>query len=588
MANYALRITTANQQALKQRFITYLQQTSEFQNFNTNASGLASFLDLISYDDYYKALTANMVFNESFLDTAIKRQNVVSRSNEMGYQPRSKRSSHTTLVITVKNVLNSPSVLSIPAGATFTSTVNGTSYAFTTVSPYSATIQYDLQNVPYWQFTVTVYEGVLTQNTMILGLDNTIQIPTLDLDTTLLRVYAMVNGVESEFYAPSNFLTINSNNKVYFLSESMDGFNCQFGDGTFGYQVPQGSAIRVQYVVTSGLIADGCTQFSMTSAIPNTSGATITTAASASSTGGAYQESVLSIKMNAGNAYAAQDRAVTPDDYKAIILKYYGSIIKDIVVWGGETMTPPRYGRVVVCALPTYGDSLTILDQQNIVNILAAKSVTQKNIDFTTAQYLWVIVNSTVKYDSTILATSSYDLQQTVQASISNYITNNLTTFNGSMDYSNFVGMIDHADAAVISNNTSLQLKYSFVPTIYQTNAITFTFKNKIDNVNKSYAMTSTLFYVSNIQDWVWLEDDDKGQVHLYYSKNGTKTFAMYNIGAIDYATGDVKINSLLITGIAGQSIDFTATPLNLDLASSQDLVFKVDAADIIVTPVKG
>jgi hypothetical protein len=583
MAQYKLRFSSLDRDALKASFISYLQSTSEFQNFNFNASGISSLIDMLSYNAYYQALMANFQMNEVFLDTATKRQNVVSRATELGYTPHSKRAAKASLIVTVANVPGNPSTLILPAGSAFETTANNSSYTFVTLVPYSASVQYDSNNNTFYQFSIDVYEGILSQNTFILGTDPSVDIPNMDMDTTTLRVFVTLDITEYEFYPPSNFLSVNGTDKVYYVVEGFNAYKINFGDNTLGMQPPQGSQIRVQYLLTSGDGANGASVFNFASTIPGAPTAVVSVTTTSIASGGDVAEPIDSIKSNAVNNFATQDRAVTANDFKTLIINS-STNIKDVLVWGGQDNNPPIFGKVVACVLPRYGDSLTTDDKTNIATIVSAKAVPNIGIVFVQPTYLNVLVNTIITYDSNVITQSVFDLQSSVTSTIANYINTNLTKFGGRLRYSNLVTAIDRTDASILNNITEISLKMKYTPSLQQTSTISFSFNNAIDNINKTFSVKSTVFYVPGFASGVWIEDDTAGNLHLFYSKNGVKTYAGYNIGTIDYSTGNVYIPSIFITGIDGTTIDFVAMPSETDLQSLNSTIIRIDTQDITVT----
>ena len=581
---YALKFTSLDREAQKAAFVDYLKNTSEFANFNLNASGMSTLIDMMSYQAYHQALMANMMFNELFLDTAVKRENVVSRANELGYTPYSNRAAKANINVSVTNVNGNPSTLVLPAGASFTTTINNQSYNFVTLVPYSTTMAVDNTNTPYYLFTIDIYEGLLSQNSVVITTDPSIDIPNKAIDTTTLRVFATMNNTEYEFYQPGNFLTVQPTNKVYFLAEGIVAYKITFGDNNFGLQPPTGSLIRSLYLLTSGAGANDASLFSFSSFIPGAVAANVVVTTNVISQGGADAEITESIKINAINYFTTQDRAVTANDYKSLILQS-SSNVKDVLTWGGQDNNPPIFGKVVACVQPKYGDTLTTDDKSNIQTLVGAKAVPNVGIVFLDPIYLNLVVNSTVTYDSKIITSSIYDLQTLVQSTIAKFITTNLSKFNGVLRLSNLISAIDRTDSSIVSNTTTVTLKYKYTPTLYQQGSISFSFNNALDTSNKNYVVKTTLFYVSGQSNGVWIEDDGNGNLNLFYSKNGVKTYAAYNIGNINYQTGIVYISALLITGVDGLTIDFSAIPTNTDLKSFNETIINVISSDITVIP---
>ena len=587
MSEYKLRFSSLDKNDLKADFIDYLKTTSEFQNFNFTASGMASILDLLSYNAYYQSLMANFQFNEVFLDTASKRQNIVSRASELGYVPYSRSAAKATLTVTVTNVSGSPSSLVLPTGSSFFTTVNNQSYNFVTLYPYSTNVQYDTLGNPFYTFSVAVYDGILSQNTFTLGLDPSIDIPTLEMDTNTLRVFVSINNIEYEFYAPGNFLSVAGTNKVFFLNESFNTYRITFGDNIFGSLPPQGSIVRCTYLVTGGGDgANGSSVFSFSSTIPGSPTALVSVTTVSASAGGADSEDTDSIKTNAVGAFKSQDRAVTPSDYKSVILAA-SSNIKDVIVWGGENNTPPLFGKIVACIQPKYGDVLTLFEKSNIQAVVASKAVTNVGVVFKDPQYINIVVDSNITYDIQVITKPIYDLEALIKSTIAAYINTNLSKFDGKLRYSNLTSIIDRVDSSILSNYTKIMLKKKYYPTLYQNIAVNFSFNNSLDNENKSYSVRSTLFYVKGITAGVWVEDDSAGNLNLYYSKDGVKTYAGYNVGTINYVTGALTIASIFITGVDGVSIDFTAAPAEQDLMSVFDTIIKIDSNDILIKTIK-
>lgn len=582
---YKLRFASLDKDAQKAAFIAFLKTQSEFANFNENASGWATLLDMLAYNNYWQAINANFAFSETFLDTASKRENVVSRAIELGYTPYSKRAAKASLTLTATSVPGNPTSLVLPAGSSFSTTVDNVSYTFVTLVPYSAVIQFGINNQPFYTFNIDVYEGVLTQNSFTLGADPSVDIMNLDIDTTTLRVFVTLNITEYEFYQPTNFLTITPTNKVYFLVEGTNAYKIGFGDNTFGLQPPLGSAIRVQYLVTSGAGPNGASVFTFTSTIPGATTAVTSTTVVTPAAGGAAAESIDSIKGNSVNYFATQDRAVTKDDYKALIIQSSPNV-KDALVWGGEDNNPPKFGKVIACVLPSYGDSLTNYDKTNIQTIVAAKAVPGIGIEFTQPSYLNLTINTTVTYDANIITTSIYDLQSAVQASIASYVSTNLTKFNGRLRSSQLSSTIDRTDASIISSFTEISFKYKYTPSLSTQSSISFSFKNQLNATNAIFAVKSTLFYVPGFTSGVWIEDDTQGKLNLFYTKNGVKTYAAYNIGTVNYQTGDVYVASIFITGIDGLTLDFIGEPAEADVFGLNDVIVRVDSQDITVSAV--
>lgn len=583
---YPLQFTALDQAQQKAAFVDFLKQTSEFQNFNFAASGISSLLDVMSYQAYQQALMANFLFNENFLSTATKRQNVVARAQEMGYTPASLHASKAALTLTVTNVTGSPSSLVLPSNSIFTSSVNGVPYNFMTTVSYSSVALYDANGNVYYEFFVSVSEGLYSQNSVRLTNQTTaLTIPNIDVDTTSIRVFVtLADNIEYEFYSPQNFLVTTSNEYVYFLAETLQGWKVAFGDGRFGYMPPANSVVRCSYVLGSGSVANGCAQFSFTGSIPGATSARYSTVTTIASAGGTDPESIKSIQTNAPNYFTTQNRAVTANDYK-VLIKQSSNNIKDVLVWGGQDNVPPMFGKVIACVEPLYGDALTANEITNLQFTMGQLSVPNIGVVFVAPIYLNLIITSSVTYDSTQITLSTFDLHNTVSATIANFISNTVSVFNGQLYMSQLSNVITASDPSIISDNTSAQLSYKYTPTLYQSTTIVFSYNNALNNLNRGYVMKSSLFYMTGISSSVWIQDDCNGSLNILYSTpSGGIEYASYGVGKIDYLTGNVNVNGITITGVLGSTINFIAIPTSVDLASALRTILIVDAADIAVT----
>src|ERR1035437_2869881 len=583
---YPMMFTTMDQQQQKNALIDFMKQTSEFQNFNYSASGMSSLMDVMSYQAYQFSLMANFLFNENFLSTATKRQNVVARAQEMGYTPSSLHASKAALTLTVTNVTGSPSSLVLPSNSIFTSSVNGVPYNFMTTVPYTSPALYDANGNVYYEFFVSVSEGLYSQNSVRLTTQTTaLTIPNIDVDTTTIRVFVtLADNIEYEFYTPQNFLVTASNEYVYFLAETLQGWKVAFGDGRFGYMPAANSIVRCSYVLGSGSVANGYAQFSYTVSILGATSASYSTVTTTPSAGGTDPESIKSIQINAPNYFTTQNRAVTANDYK-ILIKQSSSNIKDVLVWGGQDNVPPMFGKVVACVEHLYGDTLTSNEITNLQFTIAQLSVPNIGVVFTSPFYLNLVITSNVTYISSQITLSTYDLQNTVIATIADFISSNVSIFGGQLYMSQLSAAINASNNSIISDNTTVQLSYKYTPTLYQTTSINFSYTNALNNLNKGYVMKSTLFFVSGQTSSVWIQDDGNGSLNLLYATaTGEIAYAAYGIGTINYLTGVVNVKSLMITGVSGSTINFVAIPTSVDLSSALQTILIVDAADISVT----
>ena len=364
-----LEITDLDFDTVKSNFKTFLSQQSTFSDYNFEGSGMSVLMDLLAYNTHYQAFHANMLANEMFIDTSVTRASAVSHAKSLGYTPTSMKSSYAKLTITVSDVPLSQTSLTMPAGTAFNTVVDDASYQFVTISDVTVTSDSGIFSFP----DVGVYEGTRVQYQYTVNSNNleqqfVIPSPSVDTSTLVVRVQNSSSDTTTTTYSlNTDYSTLLSTSTKYFLQEIENGqYEVYFGDGVVGKKPIDGNIIILNYVVTNGELADGASAFTSASTIGGYSNISVTTVSNAS--GGGESESVDSIKFNAPLKYAAQGRAVTPDDYKSILPSVYPNI-RSVQVWGGEDNDPAIYGRVYISIKPNSGNTLTTTTKNNIMQI---------------------------------------------------------------------------------------------------------------------------------------------------------------------------------------------------------------------------
>lgn len=582
MTTKKIRVSDLDYDRIKQSFIDYLKTTETFSDYNYEASGMSTFLNVLAYNSHYQSLMANFLANEMFLDTAVKRSNIVSRAKELGYVPMSRRAAKAVINLTFTQSSTNTSSLILPKGTTFSGNVDDGSFTFSTIRQYSAPAVQSGNEVTYTFNNVEIYEGVLTQNTYAYSdTDYTLTIPNVDVDTTSLKVYVqdinVPNSSAVEFSRVVNFLTIDNESKVYFLQEGFnEKFEIYFGDNIIGYKPQAGSLVEMSYLVTSGLYGNGADNFTLTY-IPSqviSSSNTVVTVQAAS--GGTERETSDMIKFNAINSYGAQNRAVVSDDYKSLIANS-GINVKNVLTWGGETNDPPRYGTIMVSVQPLSGDELTISQKNTISDLVKSKAVGNTKIEFVNPEYLDLIVNTNVVFDKSVISTSVYELESAVESTIIAYSLVALSTFNNSFRMSNLQTNIDATDISIKNNVTTVLIERRLYPKLYSTFGIKFSYMNGVKNIK------SNMFNTLTNSD-CFMEDDGIGNINVYYYNNSIKTVSQFNVGSIDYITGDVQINSITVTSYNNGSLKIVATPTINDVVTSKNVILRLTNDNIKVT----
>ena len=395
-----LEVTDLDFDTVKDNFKVFLKQQSVFTDYDFEGSGMSVLMDLLAYNTHYLAFHSNMLANEMFLDTSLNRASAVSHAKAIGYTPVSMKASNASVTITVSNVPTTQTILTMPAGTIFNSTVDGVNYQFVTIADATANSTsgiFTFSNVRIYEGTRITFRYVVDSN----NLEQRFIIPSNKVDTSTLTVRIQNSSSDTTtttYSLNTDYTTLNSTSTVYFLQEVEDGkFQVYFGDGVIGKKPTDNNIILLSYVVTNGTGADGANAFTAASSIGGYSSITTLTVTSAS--GGGDPETVDSIKFNAPLKYASQGRAVTPDDYKSIIPSLYSNI-RSIQVWGGEDNDPAIYGRVYISIKPTTGDSLTDSSKAIITDGLKQYNVASVTPVIVDPETLSLVLGVTVKYNS--------------------------------------------------------------------------------------------------------------------------------------------------------------------------------------------
>ena len=432
-----IEITDLDFDTIKANFKSFLSQQNSFTDYNFEGSGMSVLMDLLAYNTHYLAFHANMLANEMFIDTSLTRSAAVSHAKALGYLPSSAKASCAYVDVTVKGVPISQTTLIMAAGTIFTSTVNDVSYNFVTIGDHTATSD----NGTFVFSGIKIFEGTRVRYTYTVNsadLEQQFIIPsaTVDTGTVVVSVQASPSDVTTEVYTlNTDYATLDSTSLKYFLQEVEDGkFEIYFGDGVTGKKPIDGNIVILDYVVTNGSVADGANAFTPASNIGGYSN--VLALATASASGGGDSESVDSIKYNAPLKYAAQGRAVTPDDYKAIVPSVYTNI-KSIQCWGGEDNDPPIYGKVYIAIRPNTGTSLTTTTKNSIVTSLKNYNVASIVPEIVDPEILYLVLGVTAKYNSTVTEKSKSDIQALVETTVSTFNTNNLQKFDSVFRHSN-------------------------------------------------------------------------------------------------------------------------------------------------------
>ena len=517
---------------IKSNIKTFLRGQSDLSDYDFEGSGLSVLLDVLAYNTHYNALYTNLAVNESFLDSAVKRESVVSKAFELGYLPRSATASRAKVNVKLTNVSNSPATLVLNALTPFSTSVNGTSYTFYNDVPYTAVNT----SGSYIFSNVTLIEGTPLTQSYVASATARYIISNVNCDISTLTVDILTNINSSEtikYRQVEDILTIKATDTVYFIKEIDGGkYEIQFGNDRMGKSINNGNVVRLSYFSTNKETANGAKVFSSGSL----SNAIITTGSS--SRGGAEAETVDEIKHNAPRLFSAAHRAVTNDDYKAIITSNFYNL-DSIQVWGGDENIPPIYGKVFISVAPKNNEVLTIEEKIAIKEqILKNKKIVTVIPEFVDPFYLNISLSTTVYYNPNITTQTSYDLILQVKNNILNYNNTDLKRFDSIFRYSKLMSIIDATDPAITSNISSLVVKRKIYPKFNITADYSFKIDNPIYSAGvPEEAVTSNGFYVSGDSNIQYIEDNGYSILQRYYKdNNGNKVITNKAQGVVGLA----------------------------------------------------
>jgi hypothetical protein len=561
----------------------FLKGQSLFTDYNFEGAALTLLLDVLSYNTHYNALYTNLAVNESFLDSAVKRNSVVSLAKMLGYIPRSASAAKAVVNLQIVHTTSSPEFLILPKYTTFSTSVDGKPYTFFTDKDYTAvntndpTTNYLFSNVELIQGTPLSFDYTVTSGARYI-------IPNTDCDASTITVKVQTSS-GSNIYSTFNLYTSISNvgpdTKAYFLKEIEDGlYEITFGDGSIGKALDNGNIVHIEYFVTDKALVNGASSFVYQG--PTMAGGIGVTTVIQSAAGGAEKESVDDIKFNAPKFYAARDRAVTAEDYQVLIRSQLPET-EFVSVWGGEDNIPPVYGKVFICVKPKNVAKLSDAQKSYVVNtILDSKNVATVTPVMVDPEYIDIGLDITVYYNESATTKKFNDIASLVKSAISDYDSAFLQKFNGVLRYSKLTGVIDGADPSVTNNITRVTIRRTLAPK-YKTSAqYLINLINPIAQLKIAGAVTSTSFFLVDDNQAYYLQDDGNGIIQLVYDNNTTKGIVKTsNVGTVDYAKGIINVSNLTIDSAPSGALTFTINPKSNDIVSALTQIARIDPQNV-------
>ena len=613
-----INFTNLDFNQIKDTLKDYIQSNSEFTDYDFEGSNLSTILDVLAYNTYITSYNANMISNEIFIDSATLRENVVALARNIGYVPRSKKSSRANInfFVDISDVSPTPANLTLKAGpvASTGGQFNGQSFVFgipedITVSVVDGIANFDL---------IEVYEGSYLGQNFVYSSRNPFQkfiLPNsgIDLDSLVVNVRPSTqSSLRTRYNRHDNLFdkdkgtTITGDSNIYFVQEvDSERYEIIFGDGIFGKKLEDGNVIEASYISTNGSDGNGISNFTFSGSVSYvrnsveifvTSGISLLTSQNSSS-GGESIESIDSIRKYAPQIYATQNRALSANDYEVLIPNKIYPETESISVFGGEELNPPQYGKVFVSIKPRNGDFVPNLIKQNIKRDLKKYTVAGIVPEILDLKYLFVETNSKVYYN-TNLAQSSAFVSTVVQRNLTAYAeSSELNKYGARLKYSKLLKVIDESHESITSNITTVEMRRDLRLAVSEVAEYAIDFGNEFHVKSMSgFNIRSSAFRVSNISADVYLYDvpdstAEKGQISLFSLNEGSSTPVIQrrNVGVINYKKGRITLDPInIVSGKTKDNVDIleiSATPESNDIIGLQDLYLQLDSSvvDMVV-----
>jgi hypothetical protein len=589
------KFTNLDFDQIKTSIKDYLRANSTFTDFDFEGSNFSVLIDTLAYNTYITAFNSNMVVNESFLDSATLRENVVSLARNIGYVPRSRTAAKAQVSFNVSAV-NTPTI-TLQAGLVCVGSVDNTSYTFSIPDNISSNVVNGIASFN----NIDVYQGTfLTKQFVVDGsLDQRFILNNSFIDTSTISVYVKgINdsGLGVEYSSVDNILDVNSTSRIYLLQEVQDEkYELLFGDGLIGQKLENNAVITVNYIVTDGEEGNGASSFSFAGSInPNNGIGSVSVITNQSSQNGSEIESIDSVKYFAPRIYSSQYRAVTSRDYEAIIKKIYPDT-ESVAVIGGEELDPPEFGTVSISIKPKNGTFVSDFNKQQIKNKLKQYSISGINQKIIDLKILYVEIDSSIYYNYSQVSTVE-SLKTKVVNSLTEYSNSvDLNSFGGRFKYSKVLQIIDNTDTSITSNITKVRIRRDLKALLNQFAQYELCFGNKFHINQNGYNIKSTGFKISADPDTVYLTDvpntDGKTGILSIVKplSDGSTRIIVKSAGTVDYVKGEIKLGTINIISTSKENniIEIQAFPESNDVLGLKDLYLNFNISKSTINMVR-
>jgi hypothetical protein len=570
----------------------YLRANSNFTDFDFEGSNLSVLINALAYNTYITAYNTNLAVNESFLDSAILRENVVSLVRNIGYVPKSRRAAIAKISFRVNNL--SSLTATLKAGIVCNGLSENTTFIFSIPEDVTANV---INGVARFD-DVEIYEGTFVRTNFTVSqaiYDQKYILPNSFVDTDTIKVLvksSVDSSVSVEYKQVDNILKIDSQSDIYLIQEVSDErFELLFGDGIIGRKLVDGNYIEVSYITCSGRNGNGASSFNLVGILQDENGDTISPAKISrittrqASRNGDESESINSIKHFAPRIYASQYRAVTASDYESIIGYIYPNV-ESVTAYGGEELSPPQFGKVFISVKPRNGDNISESVKRDLLSKLKNYSIAGIVPQFIDAKYLYVEIVSSVYYNNNKNNRVS-DLRTLILSSLTQYSNSiDLNKFGGRFKYSKVASLIDNVNYSITSNITSVIIRRNLNAEISLNAQYELCFGNQFHTPKESYNINSTAFKIFGNDKNVYLADRkisaDEGELFIFTYEDSKSVIIKRNVGKVNYKTGEIFIDTINIVATTAPNnvIEIQAIPVSNDVVGLKDLYVRFDVGE--------
>ena len=588
MANSSISLTSLDFASHKESLKTYLKEQDSFKDYDFEGSNLNVLLDILSYNTYLNSFYLNMVGNEMFLDTAQLRDSVVSHAKELNYLPKSFTSSTANVTITITTSDPNKRSVVIPRGAPFVTKVGSTNYTFTTDENFVISSS----NTTFVAQNITLYEGNIQSDTYVVDYNNpskyTISAKNVDVSSVRVTIIEDNGKTQKAYTRAQTLFNQNADSEIFFIQSTFnEQYEVAFGDGVVGRQPKNRAVVIIEYRTSNGELPNGSSSFRSVSSIDGETNIRVTTNERAG--GGSVAESIEKIKYNAPRYFTTQERAITAEDYENL-LKINFPEINTVSAFGGEDYDPPQYGKVFITVDLQEFDGIPQIKKDEYFRYLKPRCPVAIDPVFLDADYLYVYINSIVKYNINVTSLNVDDIRSKVISAIQTYKNANLDNFNSVLRYSKMTTAIDDADPSIVSNETEVQLIKLFNPAL-NTNvntAVKFTIPLTLKTAELQTLHPADDFHTVSSSRFTYnglpcvVEDDGIGGLNII-TFVGNQHSKVASCGTVNYETGQLDFKDFNVSDYEGDAIKIYAVARDLDIQTSKNVILNILDSDIVV-----